>query len=339
MLLKPKLNIICFKDTNNSSIIIKMENRSIEFIFSEDKSLLFDQNINELFDNELPLDGEDIKIYLNGDKEKVINLDELFHLRVNVKLIGRFDFFFEQESFDKWAIVKQVTPLKEMEVNDIESAKAKVNELVKIFAEVLPIFVTYSPKGEYSVTANDIAINATLFYLKPVEKPKPVKVEKPVKKEKSAPVGLWNKIIDFLYPLKENSIHYIFILISCFLIGFSSSIGVYYCYVGNNVFYFLFVCSLVGAILNFFVHFDYFEKHKLMSKDTILTIIDMLIGIGVSIGSFFIFYALQKEKPTSLSGPLVILLIMNAVIILANVIASSLAFLLKRGKKKKEAKE
>ena len=134
-------------------------------------------------------------------------------------------------------------------------------------------------------------------------------------------------------PLKENIVHYAFIMISVFLIGFSSSVGVYYCYAGNNVFYFLFVCSLVGAVLNYFVYYDFFKKHKFLSSDYILTVIDVLISIGIAVAGFYVFYVLQKEIPESIKGPSTILLIMAAVILGVNAIVTPIAYFFRKRKK------
>lgn len=320
-----------------------MKNKKIEFLLGEDKTLLFENQHNEVLSNTSPFkeilnksDYSDLSFSFDDSKDQSINFDDLFQLRVNVKDVGGFDLFFKQVDFNKEEIIKQIIVLKEMQVDGLESAKEKVSALFNIFGNNLPLFVCYSPKGEFQIGLDDIPSDTFLFLIKPVEKPKPVKQEKAPKVNNSN--SFFGKVSEFFSPIVTNTVHYLFILISSFLIGFSSSIGIYYCYAGNNVFYFLFVCSLVGALLNFFVYSDYFKKYFILSKDTALTAIDVLIGIGLSIGSFFIFYVVQKEKPTSLKSPLAILLIMSAVIILINVLTCSLAFLLKKEKKKEETK-
>ena len=312
-----------------------MKNKKIEFILSEDKTLLFENQHNEVLSNVSPFKEilskshySELSLSFDDDKANPINFDDLFQLRVNVKNIGGFDLFFKQANFNKEEVIKQIIALKEMQVDSLESAKEKVVALFNIFGDSLPLFICYSPKGEFQINLDDIPVDTFAFLIKLVEEPKPVEQEKVKKvKHNNEFVG---KVLDFFSPATVNPVHYLFILISSFLIGFSSSIGIYYCYAGNNVFYFLFVCSLVGTLLNFFVYSDYFKKHVILSKDTALTFIDVLIGIGLSIGSFFIFYVMQKEKPTSLKSPLTILLIMTAVIIFVNVLTCSIAFLLKK---------
>lgn len=321
-----------------------MKNKKLEFILTEDSSLQFESPRNEVLSNVSPFkeilsksNYSDLSLSFDDKKEQSINFDDLFQLRINIKEIGGFDLLFSEVNFDKEAIIKQVITLKEMQVDSLESAKEKVVALFNIFGSDLPSFICYSPKGEFQIGLEDIPVDVFVFLVKPVENPEPVQQEK-VHNIKHSDT-FFGKVLDFFSPVAINPVHYLFILISSFLIGFSSSIGIYYCYAGNNVYYFLFVCSIVGTLLNFFVYSDYFKKHIILSKDTAVTAIDVLIGIILSIGSFFIFYVVQKEKPTSLKSPLTILLIMTAVIILINALTCSLAFLLKKGnKKQKETK-
>ena len=322
---------------------MEMKNKKIEFLLCEDTTLSFENQHNEVLSNASPFkeilsknNYSELSLSFDGNKEESVSFDDLFQLRVNVKEVGGFDLLFKQVDFNKEEVIKQVIALKEMQVDSLESAKEKVVSLLNIFGNNSPLFICYSPKGEFQVGLEDIPVDTFAFLIKPVEEPKPEKEEKAKKVTHSD--SFLGKILDFFSPITTNPVHYLFILISSFLIGFSSSIGVYYCYAGNNVFYFLFVCSLVGALLNFFVYSDYFKKHIIFSKDTAVTAIDILIGIGLSIGSFFIFYVVQKEKPTALKSPLTILLIMTAVIILINILTCSIAFLLKKGKKQEEAK-
>ena len=335
--------------TNNSFIIIAMENKTIEFILSEDQSLSFDSKLNEVLDNVSPfkemLEKSDYTEYsavFDGNKDAIINFSDVFHLRVNVKGVGGFDFIFSQNGFEKDKIIEMIAALKEMPVENIEQAKEKVNALFDTVKEKNPLFMLYSPKGEFVIQAEDLSIDIFKFYIKKVEKPvkpAPEKKERKPKEPKQSKTSfsfssLWSQICDFFSPIKDNIVHYAFIMVSVFLIGFSSSVGVYYCYAGNNVFYFLFVCSLVGAILNYFVYYDFFKKHKFLSNDFILTVIDVFLSIGIAIGGFYIFYVLQKELPESLSGPSSILLIMAGVVLGVNIIVSPIAFLFRKRKEK-----
>ena len=323
--------------TNNSNIIIAMETKTVEFILPEGQSLLFDNPVNEILDNISPFkemlekgDYTEYSVVFDGNKEAAISFNDVFHLRVNVKSVGGFDFIFKQNNFEKDKIIEMIAALKEMPVENIEQAKAKVDALFEVVKEKEPLFMLYSPKGEFVLQQEDLSIDVFRFYIKRTEKPAPVKKEKAPRTVDDT--SLWGKICAFFLPLKENIVHYAFIMISVFLIGFSSSVGVYYCYAGNNVFYFLFICSLVGAVLNYFVYYDFFKKHKFLSNDFILTVIDVLLSIGIAVAGFYVFYVLQKEIPESISGPLVILLIMTAVIIGVNVIVSPIAYFFRKRK-------
>ena len=314
-----------------------METKTIEFILSEGQSVLFDKPVNEVLENVSPIkemlekgDYTEYSVVFDGDKESAISFSDVFHLRVNVKNVGSFDFLFKQNNFEKDKIIEMIAALKEMPVENIEQAKAKVNALFDIVKEKEPLFMLYSPRGEFVLQSEDLSIDIFRFYVKRIEKPAPAKKEKKVKEVNNT--SLWGKICAFFMPLKENIVHYAFIMISVFLIGFSSSVGVYYCYAGNNVFYFLFICSLVGAVLNYFVYYDFFKKHKFLSNDYILTAFDVLISIGIAVAGFYVFYVLQKEIPESIKGPLTILLIMTAVILGINTIVTPIAYFFRKRK-------
>ena len=132
-----------------------MKSKKIEFVLSEDSTLLFENTRNEVLSNVSPFkeilsksDYSDLSLSFDGDKEKAINFDDLFQLRINVKEVGGFDLLFKQVDFNKEEIIKQVIALKEMQVDSLESAKEKVVALFDIFKDNAPLFVCYSPKGE-----------------------------------------------------------------------------------------------------------------------------------------------------------------------------------------------
>ena len=316
-----------------------MEYKTIQFLSPEDQSLSFDSQLNEILDNISPFkemlekgDYTEYSVVFDENKDAAIKFSDVFHLRVNVKKVGGFDFIFSQNGFEKDKIIEMIAALKEMPVENIEQAKEKVNALFDAVKDKNPLFMLYSPKGEFVLQGEDLTIDVFKFYIKRTEKPAPVKkVSKP---KESTPTSLWGKICNFFAPLKENVVHYAFIMVSVFLIGFSSSVGVYYCYAGNNVFYFLFICSLVGAVLNYFVYYDFFKKHKFLSNDFILTVIDVFISIGIAVAGFYVFFVLQKEIPEAIKGPLTILLIMTAVVLGVNIIVSPIAYFFRKRKEK-----
>ena len=314
-----------------------MENKKLEFLLPDNQSLSFENQLNEVLDNVSPFkeilekrDYSEYSVVFNEKKENAINLGDIFHLRVNVKKVGGFDFIFAKNSFKKDKIIEMISTLKETPVESIEQAKDKVNALFDFVKEKNLLFMLYSPKGEFILQGEDLSIDVIKFYVERTEKPVPVKND--IKPKETNSDSFWGKICNFFAPLKDNVVHYAFIMVSVFLIGFSSSVGIYYCYAKNNVFYFLFICSLVGAILNYFVYFDFFKKHKFLSNDFALTIIDILVSIGIAVAGFYVFYSLQKEIPESIKGPLPILLIMVCVVIGVNALVSPIAYLVRKRK-------
>ena len=315
-----------------------MKSKIIEFILSENQTLQFENNNNEILNNVSPFkellekrDCSNFYVALNNEK---INLNEITQIKVNIKQVGLFNFFFRKENdIDKWQLISSLSTLMEAPVESAEQAKEKVNSLFKTINGESALFVFYSPRGEFYLGNNDLCFDVYTFIVKNVEPSSQTETKHKIDNmSDSGFKGLLNKVLLFLSPLKENVVHYAFILVSVFLIGFSSSIGVYYCYAHNNVFYFLFICSLVGTILDYFVYFDFFKKHKLMSNDFILTIIDIIISIGVAIGGFYIFYSLQKDIPESITSIGKILLIMIAVVLVVNALVCPIAYFLRKRK-------
>lgn len=317
-----------------------MESNKIELIVSDEETYQFENQLNTV-SNKTPFkelvssDGYfDYKLKL--DDNDAVSFNDLFHLKVNVKNVGSFDFFFISKDFNKDEVIEKISVLKEIEVIDIETAKNKVNKLFESFGDSKSLFLIYSPEGEYMLSNNDIQLDTFIFFLEGVEENKAVekkKEKKPIEKPESKNT-VWRKISRFFSPLKENYIHYLFILISVVLIGFTSSMSAFNFYVGNNLFYIFFVCTLIGTVLETFVFIDYFKKHQIKSKDFILTVMDIIIATGLAIGAYYIFYIAQKVIPEKLTSSSTIVWIMTLVIIGCSFISCTIGYLINKRQKK-----
>ena len=109
----------------------------------------------------------------------------------------------------------------------------------------------------------------------------------------------WSSTCKFLKEcgliIKKDYFNFIFALVAAFLIGFTIGVGLYNAYLGKNICIFFFVAALVGMMLNAFVYRDTFVAEKVLSKHVLLDAITSVIGIGSSIGGYYLFKGVTKE--------------------------------------------
>ena len=228
-------------------------------------------------------------------------LADAFQLKVNVKSIGSFVFFFNGEGIDKQEIINKVLALKEIEVTSLEEAKNKKEALYAALSTYNHLFVVYFANGEFALSKEDFSNDGFVFFGEKKIEEKKENVEEVIKeKEEKTPS---NKVVDFFSPLAKEKVHFIFALVASFLISFTISIGIYNAYAQKMIMLFFFACSLVGFVLSIFIFLDFFKSYKFLSKEYVLSFITELVGIGIGIIGFFIFYSGQQEKPEALASP------------------------------------
>ena len=308
---------------------------NIKFINRDSQEKTYEPGIKEISRDESPfkeiIDGEDFSELSFSLGEENILLSDLFQLKVNVKKVGSFYFFLKSEGFNKQELIQKIGELKEMPINNLQEAKAKVSALLAIMKEYDSLFVLYTLKGELRINANELGLDGFLFVLDRNTEVAPVKEEKEeVIKEEEPKKGLWAKIKDFFSPLSEQKIHYIFSFVASFLISFTVSIGVYNCYAGKKIYLFFFVCGLIGTLLTAFIFMDFFKLFRLKSKEYVLSIGIELIGVAVGLGGFGIFNSFQKEMPASLTSVRPIILIDLVASILLLLGATLVSFVLRK---------
>ena len=93
---------------------------------------------------------------LSFSDEQTYSLEDVFHLLVNVNLVGEFSFFFALDGFKKKEIIKQIKELKSIVVEDEESAQRKIEAVFEIVNSYQPIFLVYKQKGEYLLSKEGI---------------------------------------------------------------------------------------------------------------------------------------------------------------------------------------
>ena len=289
-----------------------------------------------------------------------LSFDNIFQLKVNVKKVGSVIFLFKKEDFNREDFTRLVAPLGELPSITIGDAINKVRSLFEIALRFSPLVAIYYPFGECSLFPEcfeTLVCGITTFYvngfnesLLNAKKQKPRKEEKPkpAPKDKPAPVAKEEKPskpkepkepkektkFNFVNPFKiiaADKYHYLFALVAAFLIGFTLDIAIFDIYLGKLIYIFFFICCVIGMVLNCFIYRDTLNANGAKSMEFLVNIIVSVIGIGLSIGGYFIFLSLAKEKPATNPSVALILFIP----ILAIAVSVGISFLLKLLNKKR----
>ena len=303
-----------------------MTHKKIIFYKLDEQALSFDNVINEASENDalfsLLLSKGDYYDYSLSfdDEESRYNLKGTFQFQVNISKVGSFHFLIKHDSFDKQEAVMEIIRLKEIEVTDLESAKNKVNALFDFVKKYDILFSIYTPKGEYSLSIDQLDYNLFMFFIKVSEKP--------VIEEKEAVSCASNEDKSFLgilkmvfSPLAKDYIHYIFVIVAGFLISFTTGVGVFNVYKNNAISIFFFGCAVVGLVLSGFIFVDFFKKSKFKSFAFVWSVIVSLIGIAIGAAGFMIFFSTQKELPENLASPKNIIIIQCLTAFIATALA------------------
>lgn len=278
--------------------------------------------------------------------EEKISLNTTIQIKVNVNKVGSVLFFFKIEGFDKDKFIESVSTLKEMETNNVEEATNKVKALYEIAVQHGPLFSIYCPRYELAIPAESfeqIINGIATFYVDNIpydevdayqEKPKLFSRAKTQKKVEKEPAEVQKFSFSNPIPIiTENKFHFLFGFVAAFLIGFTLAISIYDIYLGNLIYIFFLICASAGMVLNFFIYRDTLkDTGAFMSMELLINFFFSLLGIGLSIGGYFLFVHLSIDKPTT--NPSVLLIV--AVMFIAVAISASIAFLVKFIQNKKK---
>lgn len=300
---------------------------------------LFDKNASPFKEIISGKDVNDVIISLNDEQK--IELSNVFRLKINIKSIGSLFYLLPSEGFDKNIIFEKISPLKEIEIKDNESAKEKVNRVKEILLDNKPLLILYVGEGEYFLSKEDIDsldFSCPVFYFKE-ETP----VVEETQKEEENPTEATSfkdkcklfikKLSKFFEPVKVNGFYYLFAILAAFLIEFTISIGAFTSYSGKMICIFFFICSVIGGILNYFVTTDILKKYPIKSRGSIFLVCSSLIGLALGTVGTLIYLSLQKEMPEALItvGPIYGIGIGAAIGVIA--ISDLTSYLIKRFKK------
>ena len=269
----------------------------------------------------------------NGNDQEKISLGNVFQLQVNVKCVGVFSFIFNSEGFNKEEVINQVAALKDMNVDNEESAKYKVGALISILKNYDPLFAVFKEssdtyyysyqldmvanglfpvlvvKPETNLQLEEISIGDN-YYEEPASKPeKKTKIVK-ITKEKLAK------------DLLKNKFSLLLVFVSTVLLEVSIPLAVLNVYAKNALYIFLFICGTIGIVMNAYCYIDYFKNRNIKNPLFLFSVLANLLGLGVGIGVFAIFYNISnKEEGIPGIGSFIAIGVLVTIIVVAATIA------------------
>lgn len=296
----------------------------------------------------------DISTYRISIDENIIPTENIFIFNVKIIHIGKIVALFNKDTFNKDELFKKISPLKDVEINNKEVAISKVIKAIKLVEESNPVVFFYFAFDDFyftNETIKEYIPNSKIIYTDNIKLPKK---EKPkwlsnlqakcpnfLKRFKNWLVGIFKKIkkpswlknSNISAPfklLKKNFVHFIFVIISGFLIYFALSIAIYNSYAGKGIYVFFYICCLAGIGLNIAIFQTILKRNKVKSLLFIESLIFCIIGLAIGIGGFALYYSSLKEVPLYIPSKGKIILISFLISLGIVIIASLIPLLIKK---------
>ena len=348
-----KNNEVRFTESFN---VIKDKNSPVRSIGNADKPTNFSYHPESVISSDnlfqLKVNTKSVGTFLFAFEIKNFNREGLID---KVSLLKKI------EVDDKESALKKVEKLKEavVEFNPVftvysnpdvygltpEEAKEIFEGMVFFYVEnegteEIQEIEIHEESSKEEVAAEEVPAKEVVEVQEDTEEEKPA--EEPVveekKSEKAEQVSIWAKIGNTLKSfgkiITDDKWNFVFALIASTLIGFTLGVGLYNAYLGKYICIFFFVSTLVGMALNAFVYRDTIVDHKVKSQHMIVNLITSVIGLGISIGGYFLFVYITKEK----ANPAPHILLIIAVQLMCLAASIGISFLLAKFNKKKKKK-
>lgn len=281
-----------------------------KFINPNKEETVFEEKVVEVDKKSSPfkeiLEKKDFSGFSISLNEQTISLMDSFQLQVNVKSVGTFRFIFNKEGFEKEEIINQVTALKDIEIIDIRTAQNKIDALLSIINKPYLLFMIYEGLDDLYIN-NDYfhqQINKdiqtflikkekdnNLYELSIGNNEKEEQISKGKKEHKKIEKGSIRKLFK---EVADKKFHFLLIIVSTTLFEVSLPLAIVNIYSNNAIYIFLFICALIGLGMNGYSFYDLFKKQSPISSLSIASYVSNLIGIGIGIGLFALFYHLSN---------------------------------------------
>lgn len=290
----------------------------MKIIDSQGKEYLHNIVFEEVDANDFPF----IEIIQQKDLSKCklddLSFERIFQLKVNVKKAGSVIFLFDKEELNKEELIQGISPLGELPSVTTEDLINKVKSLYELASKFNPKLSIYYPYGEITLMADcfvEQTNNVPTLYVNNFEEDMLDSKNKKYKKEdtnesRDEKEPKEKKKFKFSNPFKilaNDKYHYVFALVAAFLVGFTLDIAIFDMYLGKLIYIFFLICCLIGMVLNCFIYKDTFVSNGFKSMEFIVDVTVSLIGLGLSVGGYFIFLSLAKEIPNPKPSVLLII--------------------------------
>lgn len=296
-----------------------MENEKLVLKFEENDDLLEYENKVILIEDKKLINDLGKENIRNGNSSLLIkSLNDLpvydvIQLKINVAETGVFLASFSKDKIDEKVREELLNKIKELK-DDVtpthETQLAKINKLIAILNEYLPIYISFRNYGDIKVTFDelkDLEVSSPLFLLFKPEKPKKIKPVKEPKPRKEIKFNFKKLKIKFKLP-KFPKIHidfplftvdYLFCGIFPLLFGFGIVTGIYEVLNDQSISIFLFIIAgLFLGITYYTVYETLYKKGKLNYKGLrywLLLYIFIGAAIGIVVGFVISKFALKDE--------------------------------------------
>lgn len=277
---------------------IKLTYRSEEIVYEEQITRI--ESVQEPF-NQIVLKDRKLDLSISINDESDLKLSSLFQLRVNVKDAGVFHFFLKPENIDKKELIKQVLTLKNVE-------EEKVKSLLEILIPNNPLFIivdllekpniSYKQLGDLFASINDqtniFFVEHEVEIIEPVQEEEHVE-EQVVEKEEKTEELKEKSSNSLLKLIILNKYHLLLVMISALLFTATISLGLFNIAIKNKLYFFLFVCSLIGIAMNGYCYLDYFKRKSIKDNLFYCSVASNVIGLLIGCGTYAILYNLTKK--------------------------------------------
>lgn len=267
------------------------------------------------------------------DDNNKIQLSETYQLQVNVKCVGTFHFLIKVEGFDKQLASRELSGLKDMNVDNAESAKYKVAALINMVKNYNPLFCIFKEDADTYYYSYELegAVNHQfpVFIVRDEQDRSTYEFtigdnqyeELAASQDKKAKVYRFSKD-RIIKDLLKNKFSLLLIFISTILMEVSIPLAIMNVYAKNALYIFLFICGVIGVMMNVYCYYDYFKSRYLKHPLFFFNIASNFLGIGVGIGLFAIFYHIStKAEGTPGLGSFILMGLLIALIIISATIA------------------
>ena len=282
-----------------SLLVFGIKDKETEYSFQNKISLVEDkfliQNLSR--PNTKNQDSDLIIKSLNNT-----HISDVIQLKINVGDTGTFLVSFKKENLSEETrneLIEKIGKLKGTEAPTIETQTQKVQELLGILNEYLPIYSTFNNSGDIKINLEEIINFELKFPLLILKQPEKKLIFKGTKGKKDTTENSQEVIKNEYSPFALFDTDYLFVLFFSLLGAFSITASVFEIMNKEGIAAFLIILSVALAIiLTIAVTTTIYKKGELRNPWLRYYLIAyVLVGLAIGVvGSFFICKGVLKTK-------------------------------------------